>query len=69
MLGLEFFLLLNSLAVQDGQAELQVADLAIIALVLLFQAGVLFTEGRKLLGLGRLVLVGCVLMLPLEMGG
>jgi len=67
--GLEFFFLLDSLAVQDGQAELQVADLAIIALALLFKAGVLFAEGRKLLGLGRLVLVGRVLVMMVEMVG
>jgi hypothetical protein len=66
---LEFFFLLDSLAVQNGQAELQVADLAIIALALLFQAGVLFANGRELLGLGRLVLVDCSLMLVLEVGG
>ena len=35
MLSLESFLLLDALAMQNGQAELKVADLAIIALTLL----------------------------------
>ena len=46
VLSLESLLLLDSLSVQDGKAELQVADLAIIALALLFEALVFGADGR-----------------------
>lgn len=40
MLRLQRFLLLDALTVQDGQAKLQIADLAVVALALLLETGV-----------------------------
>ena len=53
VLHFECFFLRLALAVQDGQAELQVADLAIVGLALLLHMGVCSFEGSELLCLGR----------------
>ena len=47
-------LFLDALTVQNGQAKLQVADLAIIALTLLLQKGIFGTDCCELLGLSQL---------------
>ena len=54
VLRLERLFLLDTLPMQNGQTELQIADLPVIALALLLEAGVLGTNLLQFLDLGGL---------------
>ena len=54
MLRLERLFLLDALPVQNGQTELQIADLAVIALALLLKTGILCTNFLQFLHLSGL---------------